>query len=429
MDRLSNVKSASEPARDILGKPEVSHKVGDLGEEPPVPDGAPDVVKASPPKETEYLVKATPPPSQADSGNTVRFRAMNMLTEACNNGCLEKALEGLYERRKEEVVEVSEKCRQQGSSELATAATVGCVEKTLMKPEETLTTAPVVLEPLSTAERARKVLEEAGESGHLERVLKCVCPAISASVAASNPPVSRDETVYLSEMARNCLIQGVANGTLEQILKKACPVKKIGLEEPVFEPREKAAEKAVEVTAESSIEATKAFVEDTACLKAKIFDSLMSACKTGHLSDLLKDVSCCSTMPKEIGTQKPSETLMAAEACAPTPLQQTAKLDATARSKRHAELLGRQRMLKEMNEQYEGQLSCLKERKMTKPSAPPAPPAGPRPNRPGRSIKNSSAFRELCEVNSSLCNENARLNAELARLLLRAGQQRSNTAT
>jgi len=116
---------------------------------------------------------------------------------------------------------------------------------------------------------------------------------------------------------------------------------------------------------------------------------------------------------------------MATEASAPLPLQQTAKLDVTARSVRHAELLERQRMLGETNKKYEEQLSRLKEG--SKPTAPPAPPTRLRPKRPGRSTKNSPAFRELCEVNTSLCNENARLNAEFARLLMRAGQQRSDT--
>merc|ERR1712137_1525359 len=198
--------------------------------------------------------------------------------------------------------------------------------------------------------------------------------------------------------------------------------------------REEVAEKTLEVTAEASTEATKASVEDTADLRAKVFDALMGACQTGRLSELLKDVSSQDGDRLEQAdqnnhsTQKLSETMMVVEADAPS----QPRLDVTARSKRHAELLGRQRMLGEMNKKYEEQLSRLKEGNMSKswaPPAPPAPPTVPRPKRPGRSIKNSPAFRELCEVNTSLCNENARLNAELARLLMRAGQHESKAQT
>merc|ERR1712137_1403647 len=188
MERLSYVKSTPEQVCDMLAKSGAPEKVGDVVEEPPLHEGL-DVVKASPPHEID-VAKAALLSSQVDSGDNIRLRAINVLTEASDNGCLEKALQGVHERRKDkEIEEAAERCRLRARLMLATAATDGRLEKILIQCKEAMTTAPGLLQPLSTAERTRKVLEEAAESGQLEKALKCVCPKVSET-KASNPPVS-----------------------------------------------------------------------------------------------------------------------------------------------------------------------------------------------------------------------------------------------
>lgn len=90
---------------------------------------------------------------------------------------------------------------------------------------------------------------------------------------------------------------------------------------------------------------------------------------------------------------------------------------AQPQSSRHADLLAKQRALLEQKQAYEAQLRELKDKSAFKP----VPPSGSKPfsKRPLGATVN---YRELKEVNASLCQENSRLNAEMARLLARLSQ-------
>jgi len=89
----------------------------------------------------------------------------------------------------------------------------------------------------------------------------------------------------------------------------------------------------------------------------------------------------------------------------------------SAQSSRHADLLMKQRELLEQKQAYEAQLRELKAKKSLKP----VPPSGSKPSSK-RPLGSTVSYRELKEVNSGLCQENARLNAEMARLLARLAE-------
>jgi len=89
----------------------------------------------------------------------------------------------------------------------------------------------------------------------------------------------------------------------------------------------------------------------------------------------------------------------------------------SAQSSRHADLLMKQRELLEQKQAYEAQLRELKAKKSLKP----VPPSGSKPSSK-RPLGSTVSYRELKEVNSGLCSENARLNAEMARLLARLAE-------
>jgi len=360
-----------------------------------------------------------------------RQQAKICLLSAAGDGRLEAALD---------------ESRQQAKFALISAAQDGRLEAALRKHdifkipecaagvtvEESSTDQPLPPEMLSCASLATRTMpgdammctakdcmSEAASVCDMFLKAETPCPEEQAkSLAAQN------ELDCLANMARDVLAKGVESGSLKQSLAAA----KLATPKPAT-PKP--------VTLEPSTPAPEATsVNEITILKTKALNSLVDACNTGNLDDLLRDINARRVQEQarnlletsandgrltsaltrtQMPPKWPEETAAIAKMDdvsvepAIAPMRCIVQPGVEARSLRHAELLGKQQWLENTNKQCEDRITRLKERK----------PA----SKTKRSVKRvTPVHQELWNANRTLSAENARLNAELARLLARASQ-------
>eukprot|EP00811_Abedinium_folium_P015718 NODE_2466_length_2207_cov_4.612019.p1 GENE.NODE_2466_length_2207_cov_4.612019~~NODE_2466_length_2207_cov_4.612019.p1 ORF type:complete len:715 (-),score=243.12 NODE_2466_length_2207_cov_4.612019:62-1897(-) len=323
---------------------------------------------------TELLQKCTPPAVE-------KFR--NLFELSARSGALEEALKAV------ETPSAATAKRLKAEADAAAAAEAAAAEAAEQREMElTGEKARIalsrgvesgVLSDFLMARSARNLFEQSASSGRLEELLK-------ASPKPPPPPPPRSEEEVLMDNLKSVLEEAAGSGRLEGLLKSVQQ-----------KPPPRTEEQMLEDTLRSFLEASASSGALEEMLKAERARS-----EQARLTEKAK-----TTLEASLSDGRLAEALKGLDANAEAPPASAG----SSRSAKHAELLEKQHRLEEENKSHAARLEVLEEKK-----AKPSPAAGA-----SKTERRGQYCRELREANQSLSQENARLNAELVRLLARAG--------